>query len=320
MSLIGDVIGHDKQKRILLSALKRGREATSYLFSGESGIGKTTFALEYAKVVNCLQRVQRDGLPDACDSCASCRKISRLNHPDLKVVEPETDVIKIEQIREVTEFLSFSPFEGKKKVVIIKNAELMNQPSSNAFLKTLEEPPDDSLILLVTSSEEVLLETIRSRCFRIRFSPLNSRQTEEVLRRHAVKGKSSKGVFSGRPGLIISEEGSSLDDVVEGLLRKAQTERKWKNRSEAELGLQALMILLRELLIRKVSDNRDISIFRKGSFPGGWDSETLTENFIIEMYGKMNELRLSLRQNINLSLLSNYVNLCLEEINGRHSN
>jgi DNA polymerase-3 subunit delta' len=320
MSLLKDVIGHEKQKNILLSALKRGREATSYLFSGESGIGKATFSLEYAKAVNCLEPVETDGLMDACDSCSSCKKLSSLNHPDLKIVQPDGDVIKIDQIREVAEFLSFTPFEGKKKVVVIDEAERMNQSAQNAFLKTLEEPPDDSLIILITSSEDTLLETIRSRCFRIKFAPLSNIETEEVLRRQGIKSDTLKGLFSGRPGLMHQNKDFTIEDVLEGLahdIKKRALTRKLADRAEAELWLSSMLVVLRDMLVWQVFNDSERLLLSEKKLGHIRKIEDSSLKFIIDKYNKINQLRAALKQNINLSLLSNYMSLSLEELYGR---
>ena len=109
MSLLNTVIGHDREKYILLGSLKRGRVATTYLFTGESGIGKRLTALEFARAINCDNPVEEPRGLDACDNCGSCRKFSAFVHPDLKIVEAESGVIKIDTIREVQEFLSFTP-------------------------------------------------------------------------------------------------------------------------------------------------------------------------------------------------------------------
>ena len=321
MSVLRDVIGHEKQKRILLSGLFRGREATSYLFSGESGIGKATFALQYAKAVNCLNPVDTDGLRDSCDRCDSCRKMTSQNHPDLKVVKPEGDVIKIDQIREVSEFLSFTPFEGRKKVVVIEEAERMNQPAQNAFLKTLEEPPEDSLIILVTSSEETLLETIRSRCFRIRFSPLGLKETEEVLKRQGVRGSALKGLFSGRPGLLVMEEGLTAQGLLESLLqdiKKGGLRKKLSERAEAELWLDLMLAVLRDFLVWTEFKQRERLLLSERRLLHIKGEKQPSPSFIIDMYNRVNQLRQAVKQNINLSLLTNYMSLCLEELYGRN--
>jgi len=160
--------GHEKSIRILQRAIANNTLAHAYLFSGQAGIGKKKTAFALAAAVNCLDARPEGG----CGECPSCRKVDTLGHPDVRVLVPDGDEIKIDQIRQVQSDLALKPFEGTKKVLIVDNAESMNAASSNAFLKTLEEPPGDALIILITAMPQSLLATIRSRCQEIMFHPL----------------------------------------------------------------------------------------------------------------------------------------------------
>src|SRR5207302_1562751 len=98
-------------------------------------------------------------------------RIGRGIHPDVLIVEPgETGSIKIEQIRDVVDRANYRPFEGKRRVVIIDDADALVVPAQHALLKTLEEPPPSSVFILVTSRPDVLLATVRSRCIRLWFA------------------------------------------------------------------------------------------------------------------------------------------------------
>ncbi len=160
--------GHEKSIGILQRAIANNALAHAYLFSGQAGIGKKKTAFALAAAVNC-----RNARPEGgCGECPSCRKVDTLGHPDVHVLVPDGDEIKIDQIRQVQADFSLKPFEGTKKVLIVDNAECMNAAAANAFLKTLEEPPGDALIVLITAMPRSLLPTIRSRCQEITFQPL----------------------------------------------------------------------------------------------------------------------------------------------------
>lgn len=197
MALI-DVIGQEKAVNILLRTLQRERIPSSYLFSGESGIGKKFTAVNLAKILNCQSREQRakseESTPslthqgggqgiDCCDECSSCKKIDAGVHPDFVFIEPESGQIRIEEIRAIDDTLSLKPFEGRWKIVIVDEAHMMNSYAANAFLKTLEEPPKESLIILISSNPDRLPDTIRSRCSRLNFTPLNNEACEKVIRK-----------------------------------------------------------------------------------------------------------------------------------------
>lgn len=139
----------------------KGRLGHAYLFLGPHSVGKTETALAIAKMLNC------EAVPPAagCSLCPACRKIDSGNHPDVQVLDAgEEESIKIAPVREIIQRLQLRPYEARKKVVIIKDIERMTTESSNAFLKTLEEPPKDTVLLLTTSAPELILSTIKSRC------------------------------------------------------------------------------------------------------------------------------------------------------------
>jgi DNA polymerase-3 subunit delta' len=197
-----NIIGHNRSIKILKNAVERGRIPSAYLFSGIDGIGKKSLALTLAKVLNCKNETL-----DSCDECISCQKIDSYNHPDVRVIKPEGNVIKIGQIRDLQKGLSYRPFEGKKKVSIIDEAEKMNQHSANSLLKTLEEPPLDTLIILVTSHGHRLLPTITSRCQKIRFNPLPSDSISQIVRNHL-------DIDEERAHLLASLSGGSASNAL----------------------------------------------------------------------------------------------------------
>jgi DNA polymerase-3 subunit delta' len=125
------IIGHDRQKDILRRALAGGRLAHAYLFAGPEGVGKRLMALAVARVLFC-------SVGTGCGECAACRKLDHRNHPDLHVLEPDGNSIKIEQVRAIQRDLSLRPVEGSRKVCLLEAAETMTTAAANALLKTLE--------------------------------------------------------------------------------------------------------------------------------------------------------------------------------------
>ena len=105
-------------------------------------------------------------------------------HADVLLIEPgDTGSIKVDQVRDAIERTGYRPFEGRRRVVIVDDADAMEAPAQNALLKTLEEPPAASTFVLVTSRPDVLLPTVRSRCQRLRFGPLVAGGVAPVLMR-----------------------------------------------------------------------------------------------------------------------------------------
>lgn len=176
-----DVIGHERPKALLQTALRQDRIAHAYLFYGDEGIGKRLVALRFAQALNCEAG---DGT-DACGGCRSCRQIEARTHPDFLVIEPDPELanpqIKIEQVRELEQHIVYPPLVGRKKIFLIDEADRMTLGAANALLKTLEEPPDHNVLLLVSARPSALPLTIRSRCQSLRFAPPARTQVEAAL-------------------------------------------------------------------------------------------------------------------------------------------
>jgi DNA polymerase-3 subunit delta' len=214
------VLDQKVPKKILSGALRKNLLASAYLFYGDRGTGKWAMALELAKSINCEKNCR-----EACNVCSSCLKIDKMIHPDvrmifpfpsakseeksqkeiekykkLKIQDPYTTVrfekninIPVEQIRAMQREIYLKPFEGKRKVIIIAEAEKMHNSSANSLLKTLEEPPLDANLILTSNDVNKLLPTVVSRCQQIRFGKISAKIIEEKLMEvyHVDKEKAS---------------------------------------------------------------------------------------------------------------------------------
>jgi DNA polymerase-3 subunit delta' len=165
-----NVLGHSRPITLLQRAIRNEKVVNSYLFLGNEGIGKKTVALQFAKALNCLKEEIERG--DACDHCTSCKKIDSALHPDVLVIEPEGQTIKVDQVRQMQRQLAYKPYEGKRRVCILTAADRMAHDIPNTLLKTLEEPPLHTVIILLANNSRFILPTILSRCQLIRFNPL----------------------------------------------------------------------------------------------------------------------------------------------------
>lgn len=165
-----NVIGHERPVEMLQRAIKNDKLAHSYLFWGNEGVGKKWMAFQFAKALNCLGGETQKG--DACDQCLSCKKIDHHLHPDVLLIEPEGQTLKIEQVREMQRNLAYRPYEGMRRVCILAAVDRMAPHMSNTLLKTLEEPPLHTVIILLANHPRLLPPTILSRCQSIRFNPL----------------------------------------------------------------------------------------------------------------------------------------------------
>lgn len=132
------------------------------LLSGQQGIGKWHFAQSLADYLLCASPKAEL----ACGQCRSCQLLSSHTHPDKKIVVPDDKgkAIKIEQIRELSQYVSKTAQQGGRKVVLLGPVEQLNTNAANALLKSLEEPAGDTILLLFTHVQSAVMATIRSRC------------------------------------------------------------------------------------------------------------------------------------------------------------
>ncbi len=202
-----ELYGQTEVKKLLVRSLQKKRIASAYLFFGPEGVGKAMTSIIYSKAMNCRLH-EADACPAAAESeqCPSCKKIEKFSHPDIAVILPApkkireekgqmdvlrkgdlhayrgTEIIAIGDIRAIESALLLKPFEARRRVVIVLDAESMNQEAQNAFLKLLEEPPADTTIILTSSKPERLFPTIRSRCQKIPFRRLEKKTMERYIK------------------------------------------------------------------------------------------------------------------------------------------
>ncbi len=140
----------------------RNQHAHAYLLHGPAGIGKRVLANQLAARLLCQQPLALA----ACGECKSCHLLAAGTHPDFYVLEPEEadKAIKVDQVRDLVDFVVQTPQLGGRKLVLLEPAEAMNPNAANALLKSLEEPAGNTVMLLISHQPSRLLPTVRSRC------------------------------------------------------------------------------------------------------------------------------------------------------------
>lgn len=164
-----NIIGNQEIKDYLNKSIKNSNILQAYLFLGTDGIGKKIIAKEFAKKILC------DNTNEETCTCKSCTCFVGGNHPDFIMINENGESIKIEQIRKVTEKVIEKPIISNRKVYIINDAEKMTKDAQNCLLKTLEEPPEFITIILISSNENAILNTIKSRCMKIKFKNISDK-------------------------------------------------------------------------------------------------------------------------------------------------
>lgn len=217
-----DLIGQEQAIALLRGAIASNRIAPAYLFAGPSGVGRSLAAKAFIELLLC-QNISSNKQE------LIQRRLRQGNHPDVLWVEPTylhngiplsatqaaekglkrkaPPQIRLEQIREIAQFLSRSALEASRKIVVLEQAETMAEAAANGLLKTLEEPGQATLILMAPSTED-LLPTLISRCQRIPFYRLAHSEMETVLHKtgheEILQESFILAIAQGSPGEAIS--------------------------------------------------------------------------------------------------------------------
>lgn len=215
-----NIIGNTEVKEYLEKIVNSNNVLHSYLFLGTEGIGKKEIAKAFAKKVLCSTK------EDEC-TCKSCTCFDSNNHPDLYIVDYDNQSIKIEEIRKLTEKVIEKPIISEKKVYIINNAETMTKEAQNCLLKTLEEPPEFAIIILISSNENLILNTIKSRCMKIKFDNIDKEYVKKYIEENLEYPELSENILEYINGSI--GKAINLKDNIEKYMEIEKYLKKVKN-------------------------------------------------------------------------------------------
>jgi DNA polymerase III subunit delta' len=265
----------------LQAALAKGTVPHAWLFTGPEGVGKELSALSFAQALMCTTQPLV-----GCGACPGCVRVKKGNHPDVTWVMPEDEQvrrglagrsdfdktpsrdIRTEQIRSLQERLAYRPLEGRWKVALVVNAHAMNLNAQNALLKTLEEPPKGTVLLLVTAAPDKLLPTIRSRCTKALFRPLETSVVAALVAAQTkltVEQANQVAAFGGgsvsRALELDPKSMAERKDIIErfealnrsdarGWLALAETLAD--DKATAEASLEVLQVWLRDIAVAQV--------------------------------------------------------------------
>jgi DNA polymerase-3 subunit delta' len=330
------LIGNERIRKLLQRAVAEGRIGQSLLMAGPRGVGKYQFAIALAQALNCEQVKQ--GV--ACGTCVACLRIERGEHADVRTIlreskdpsvkkEPKSQFIKIEQTRSMCEQAQFRPYEGRRRVFILDDAEWLLQGAANSLLKTLEEPPPTSLVVLVTSKPYVLLETVRSRCQMLNFAPLSAAEIEEHLRMRKMpadevrlRARLARGSIGHALEIDLNEYRDTRDtmlDLVETLGVKREIAKllsaseylgRKLEKDEFEVHIDVLLVLLDDLFHLKLNaleaslTNADIAERLKRV------SEKISIDQINGWVERIEEIFRALPRNVNRQLAMDAMLIC----------
>src|SRR5487761_1085098 len=202
----GELVGQEHVTRTLAQALKSGRIAHAFLFTGIRGVGKTTAARIMARCLNC----EKGPTPDPCGECAACLEIRAGAALDVVEIDGAT-YRKIDDARAIIENLSYRPARDRFKIYIIDEAHQLTDQAFNALLKTLEEPPPHGKFILATTEPQKMPETILSRLQRYDFRRIPFAVIFDRLKELAAR--ESAGADEAALRMLAREAGGSMRDA-----------------------------------------------------------------------------------------------------------
>ena len=178
--------GQNFAKKYLTNSIKSNMVSHAYMFEGPNGIGKNTMARELAAILLEMENL--------------------FNSPDYIEIKPDGNSIKIAQIRKLQSDILVKPYKSYK-IYVIDEAQKMTVEAQNALLKTLEEPPKYAIIILITDNKESLLDTIKSKCEIIKFTPIPMQEVASYL--------TMNGIDSKRASLLANFSRGSMKKAIE---------------------------------------------------------------------------------------------------------
>lgn len=305
------ILGQESAKRFIQNSIEKDRVSHAYLFEGPSGIGKKTFAIEFAKLLTGDENIE--------------------NSPDISLLHPDGASFKISQIRQMCHDIIIRPY-GPKKVYILDESDKMTLQAQNSLLKSLEEPPSYSVIILLAKSSSMLLPTIISRCEKVKFSPLAPAHIQKYLvenkgiscERAHVLAAFSKGILSRALNLIESEDFGILreksEKLIEVLLSGSAVDTISalsyieKHKEQVDEIIDTSVAYFRDIMISLKCDGADMLINRdRKEF-----IETMAKKFSFFQISKiieiMEESRLKLRSNCNFSITMQVMFVNIQEV------
>ena len=249
------ILGNERNKEILEKAIKLNKTSHSYLFWGTEGIGKKLIAKEVAKRILCLEKNMQD-----C-KCKSCIEFDSDNNPDFQLIEATDGKIKIDQIREMQRKIAEKPIISSQKVYLIDDADTMTVEAQNCLLKTLEEPPEYITIILICSNEDTMLSTIKSRCTRMHFEPIEKEKVKQFIHANypdiemsdkiielaqesigkAIRLNGNKDVYENIEKILLSMQTKDLIDIVQ------MSDGIYKAKEDIQSILEYINVMLLEL-------------------------------------------------------------------------
>lgn len=262
--ILDQVVGHQKIIERLLDAKRRDHFPATLLFTGPEGVGRMLVARGLAQALCCEVK------PEGCGQCGSCLRIAKEQSESLRIVAAEKNQIKIEQAREVLEFLSLQA-QTPYRIIIFEHAEILNQQAANALLKILEEPPARTVFFLIARTPQHVLTTVRSRSVHVPFSPLTAQELASKIKAPAWALAAAQGSFARLNDLMEStEQRETAIEMIDWWLESPQAylraafRERVKDRSMAQQLARDLQGFFRDVKLTQFGATEGLSFADQG--------------------------------------------------------
>lgn len=328
MNSFSEILGHEKVKEHLQSAIELNKISHAYIFNGEKGSGKKTLAAIFAKTLLCEANKN-----EPCNKCHSCRQADTGNQPDIIWIQHEKPTsIGVEDVREqLVGDMQIKPYSSKFKIYIVDEADKMTVQAQNAILKTIEEPPAYGIIILLTNNSDTLLQTIISRCVKLDLKPVK----DEVIQKYLIEEYSipdyearfAVAFAQGRIGraidIVRSKEFVQMKDDALHLLKYAD-EMTVSEMIEAvkHVGdykqnisdyIDLLAMWYRDVLVFKSTREFDTLIFKDELNMVRKQAEKSSYEGIEDILTALDKAKIRLRANVNFDLTMELMFLTIRE-------
>lgn len=318
------ILGQEYAIKTFKKSYTKGRISHAYIIAGPDGVGKSLFAMYIASTLMCT------GKDKPCGKCSQCIKIEHGNHPDIRVISGTKKSIGVDDIRDVINEVYTKPYEGDRKVIIIKNSDVITVQGQNAILKTLEEPSKDTIIILTVENINLLLDTIISRCQVLKLGRISTDIIYEFLIKKGVEkdkaytaanlsdgivGNSLKFLDDKYVKLRIDTIKAARDIARGGSVEALETSSFFiDNRDNIDLILDILMTWYRDIIILKHVKGRENLINKDFYDFLIEEGQILSYNKLCNIIDIIQSTREKMRANVNYQLAIEVMLLNIQEV------
>lgn len=324
-----DILGQDEAKKLFMTQIKQNKPSHAYILNGEDGSGKMMLAEAFAAGINCESEGDRP-----CCNCHSCKQAISHNHPDIIYINKDKDkkTYSVDDIRDkINATVDISPYNGRYKIYIVDQAELMGTAPQNALLKTIEEPPEYAIIMLLTNNAGSFLQTINSRCIQVDTRPLPDDTIRRILKTEYqmvdyeidVCVSFAQGNISKARNLAGSEEFHEIRDSVVGILKRIHSISVAdmndfvavlkKDSAKIDEYLNLFTLWYRDVLLYKATGSENGIIFKDDMFTIKTQSNRYTYKGLNSIIEAIDNVKRNLSANVNFELALELMLITIKE-------